>query len=147
MSRDGLLWPWASAIHTRFRTPYISSIVVGFFVAILAMLFPLNVLDQMTSVGTLLAFMLVSAGVWVMRRTHPNVARPFKTPLVPLVPILAILFSGFLIVTLSPATQIRLVVWLLIGFVIYFSYGKKHSKVQKAIADGTAAAPGSSMAD
>ncbi|HYM78706.1 MAG TPA: amino acid permease [Candidatus Dormibacteraeota bacterium] len=147
MSRDGLLWPWASAIHTRFRTPYISSIVVGFFVAILAMLFPLNVLDQMTSVGTLLAFMLVSAGVWVMRRTHPNVNRPFKTPLVPLVPILAILFSGFLIVTLSPATQIRLVVWLLVGFVIYFSYGKKHSKVQKAIADGTAVGPGPSKAD
>ena len=147
MSRDGLLWPWASAIHSRFRTPYISSIVVGFFVAILAMLFPLSVLDQMTSVGTLLAFVLVSAGVWVMRRTHPDVPRPFKTPLVPLVPILAILFSGFLIVTLSPATQIRLVVWLLIGFVIYFSYGRKHSKVQKALDDAAAGAPARSMAD
>jgi basic amino acid/polyamine antiporter, APA family len=135
MSRDGLLWPWASAIHSRFRTPYISSIVVGFFVAILAMLFPLSILDQMTSVGTLLAFVLVSAGVWVMRRTHPEVNRPFKTPLVPLVPILAILFSTTLIVTLSPATQIRLIVWLLIGFVIYFSYGRKHSKVQKALAN------------
>ncbi len=147
MSRDGLLWPWASAIHSRFRTPYISSIVVGFFVAILAMLFPLSILDQMTSVGTLLAFVLVSAGVWVMRKTHPDLNRPFRTPLVPLVPILAILFSGFLIVTLSPATQIRLVVWLLIGFVIYFSYGRKHSKVQKAIADGAASAPARSMAD
>ena len=141
MSRDGLLWPWASAIHPRFRTPYISSIVVGVFVAILAMLFPLSVLDQMTSVGTLLAFVLVSAGVWVMRRTHPDVPRPFKTPLVPLVPILAILFSTVLIVTLSPATQVRLVVWLLIGFVIYFSYGRKHSKVQKSIGNG---APGAS---
>jgi len=69
MSKDGLLWPWASAIHPKFRTPYISSIVVGFFVAILATLVPLNVLDEMTSVGTLLAFVLVSAGVWVMRRT------------------------------------------------------------------------------
>jgi APA family basic amino acid/polyamine antiporter len=141
MSRDGLLWPWASAIHSRFRTPYISSIVVGVFVAILAMLFPLSVLDQMTSVGTLLAFVLVSAGVWVMRRTHPNVPRPFKTPLVPLVPILAILFSGFLIVTLSPATQIRLIVWLLIGFVIYFSYGRKHSKVQKSLDNAAPGAP------
>jgi len=141
MSRDGLLWPWASAIHSRFRTPYISSIVVGVFVAILAMLFPLSVLDQMTSVGTLLAFVLVSAGVWVMRRTHPDVPRPFKTPLVPLVPILAILFSGFLIVTLSPATQIRLIVWLLIGFVIYFSYGRKHSKVQKSLDNGAPGAP------
>ncbi len=133
MSRDGLLWPWASKIHTRFRTPYISSIVVGFFVAILAMLLPLNVLDQMTSIGTLLAFVLVSAGVWVMRRTHPDVVRPFRTPWVPLVPILAILFSGALIVTLPRATQIRLVVWLIVGLVIYFTYGKKHSKVQQAI--------------
>jgi basic amino acid/polyamine antiporter, APA family len=147
MSRDGLLWPWASKIHPRFRTPYISSIVVGFFVALLAMLVPLNVLDQMTSIGTLLAFVLVSAGVWVMRKTHPELNRPFKTPLVPLVPILAILFSMSLIVTLSPATQLRLVVWLVIGLGIYFSYGRKHSKVQKAIPDGAAAAPAGSMAD
>ncbi|MGH9496059.1 MAG: amino acid permease, partial [Candidatus Sulfotelmatobacter sp.] len=130
MSRDGLLWPWACKIHPRFRTPYLSSIVVGFFVAVLATIIPLSILDEMTSVGTLLAFMLVSAGVWVMRRTHPDLTRPFKTPMVPLVPILSILFSGTLIVTLSPATQIRLVVWLLIGLVIYFTYGRKHSKVQ-----------------
>ena len=130
MSHDGLLWPWASKIHTRFRTPYISSIVVGFFVAIIAMILPLSVLDQMTSVGTLLAFVLVSAGVWVMRRTHPDVARPFRTPWVPVTPILAILFSGALIITLPTATQIRLVVWLIIGLFIYFFYGRKHSKVQ-----------------
>jgi basic amino acid/polyamine antiporter, APA family len=138
MSRDGLLWPWASKIHPRFRTPYLSSIVVGFFVAILAMLLPLNVLDQMTSIGTLLAFVLVSAGVWVMRRTHPDLNRPFRTPWVPAVPILAILFSGALIVTLPTATQIRLVVWLLVGLVIYFSYGRKHSKVQNAATNGNA---------
>ena len=133
MSHDGLLWPWASKIHTRFRTPYISSIVVGFFVAIIAMLLPLSVLDQMTSVGTLLAFMLVSAGVWVMRRTHPDVNRPFRTPWVPAVPILAILFSGSLIVTLPTATQVRLIVWLIIGLFIYFFYGRKHSKVQSRL--------------
>ena len=106
-------------------------IVVGFFVAILATLVPLNVLDEMTSVGTLLAFVLVSAGVWVMRRTHPELNRPFKTPMVPLVPILAIGFSMLLIVGLSWMTQVRLVVWLIIGLAIYFTYGKKHSKVQK----------------
>ena len=83
---------------TWYCTPYISSIVVGFFVAILATLVPLNVLDEMTSVGTLLAFVLVSAGVWVMRRTHPELNRPFKTPMVPLVPILAIGFSLLLII-------------------------------------------------
>ncbi len=147
MSRDGLLWPWASAIHSRFRTPYISSIVVGFFVAIIAMLLPLSVLDQMTSVGTLLAFVLVSAGVWVMRRTHPEVHRAFRTPWVPVVPILAILFSGALIITLPTATQIRLVVWLIIGLVLYFSYGRKHSKVQQALAKGVPKQPAGSMAD
>jgi basic amino acid/polyamine antiporter, APA family len=131
MSRDGLLWPWASKIHSRFRTPYISSIVVGIFVAILAMLVPLHVLDEMTSVGTLLAFVLVSAGVWVMRRSHPELKRPFKCPLVPLVPILSILSSGILIIGLSPATQARLIIWLIIGLAIYFTYGRKHSKVQQ----------------
>ena len=147
MSRDGLLWPWASKIHPRFRTPYISSIVVGLFVAVLATLVPLNVLDEMTSVGTLLAFVLVSAGVWVMRRTHPELNRPFRTPMVPLVPILAILFSGALIIGLSPMTQLRLVVWLVIGLAIYFTYGKKHSKVQNAIASAALVAPARSMAD
>lgn len=130
MSRDGLLWPWASKIHPRFRTPYISSIVVGIFVAILATLLPLRILDEMTSVGTLLAFVLVSAGVWVMRKTHPELPRPFKTPLVPLVPILAIVFCGALIYGLSPATKWRLVVWLVIGLIIYFTYSVKHSKVR-----------------
>jgi basic amino acid/polyamine antiporter, APA family len=147
MSRDGLLWPWASKIHPRFRTPYISSIVVGFFVAILATLFPLSILDQMTSIGTLLAFVLVSAGVWVMRRTHPNLNRPFRTPWVPVVPILAILFSTSLIVTLSRATQIRLIAWLLVGFIIYFSYGRKHSKVQALKAGETEPTRAHSMAD
>ncbi|MBV8478442.1 MAG: amino acid permease, partial [Acidobacteria bacterium] len=147
MSHDGLLWPWASKIHPRFRTPYISSIVVGFFVALLAMLIPLNILDEMTSVGTLLAFVLVSAGVWVMRRTHPHLERPFKTPLVPVVPILAILFSGALIVGLAWETQVRLVVWLVIGLIIYFSYGRKHSKVQMMNAVERQPKPAPSMAD
>ncbi len=137
MSRDGLLWPWAGKIHHRFRTPYLSSIVVGIFVAILATVIPLNVLDEMTSVGTLLAFVLVSAGVWVMRKTHPELNRPFRTPMVPLVPILSILFSGALIIFLSPATQIRLVVWLVIGLAIYFSYGVKHSRVQALQSKGS----------
>lgn len=145
MSRDGLLWPWASKIHPRFRTPYLSSIVVGFFVAVLATVVPLGVLDEMTSVGTLLAFMLVSAGVWVLRKKHPELDRPFKTPMVPLVPILAILFSGLLIVGLSYLTLLRLVVWLVIGLVIYFTYGRKHSRVQKLAAEGSKTSP--TMAD
>jgi basic amino acid/polyamine antiporter, APA family len=130
MSRDGLLWPWASKIHPKFRTPYLSSMVVGLFVALLATMVPLNVLDEMTSVGTLLAFILVCIGVWVMRRTHPDLPRAFVTPMVPLVPILGILLSGLLIVSLSYLTQIRLLVWLVIGMVIYFTYGVKHSLVR-----------------
>jgi APA family basic amino acid/polyamine antiporter len=146
MSRDGLLWPWASKIHPRFRTPYLTSIVVGFFVAILATLIPLNVLDEMTSVGTLLAFVLVSAGVLVMRKTHPDVPRPFRTPWVPVTPILAIVLSGALIYGLSPETKWRLVIWLIIGLFIYFFYGKRHSKVQALnAAKETKTAP--SMAD
>ena len=147
MSRDGLLWPWASKIHPRFRTPYLNSIVVGFFVAVLATLIPLSILDEMTSVGTLLAFVLVSAGVWVMRKKHPHVNRPFKTPMVPLVPILAIVFSRVLIVSLSGWTLLRLVVWLVIGLVIYFTYGRKHSKVQLANRAALNTKPTPSMAD
>jgi APA family basic amino acid/polyamine antiporter len=147
MSRDGLLWPWASKVHPRFRTPYLSSIVVGFFVAVLATLVPLSVLDEMTSVGTLLAFVLVSAGVWVMRRSHPHVNRPFKTPMVPLVPILSILFSSVLIISLSGWTLLRLVVWLAIGLVIYFTYSRKHSKVQLASQASLNVKPTPSMAD
>lgn len=147
MSRDGLLWPWASKIHRRFRTPYLNSIVVGIFVAVLATLVPLSILDEMTSIGTLLAFMLVSAGVWIMRKTHPEVPRPFKTPLVPLVPILAIVLSGWLIYGLSPATKWRLVVWLVIGLVIYFTYGRKHSKVQIMKRASEEAKPAPTMAD
>ena len=145
MSRDGLLWPWASKVHPRFQTPWISSIVVGLFVALLATFVPLSVLDEMTSIGTLLAFVLVSAGVWVMRKKHPELHRPFKTPMVPLVPILAILFSGALIIGLSPLTQLRLVVWLIIGLVIYFTYGRKHSHlaIRQAAATGKIESRGS----
>src|SRR5438477_1546461 len=147
MSRDGLLWPWASKIHSRFRTPYLSSIVVGVFVAILATLIPLNVLDEMTSVGTLLAFIIVCAGVMILRKRRPELARPFKTPWMPFTPILSILFSGTLIVSLSYWTQLRLLVWLVIGLAIYFSYGRKHSKVQALNIAASEPKPTPTMAD
>lgn len=147
MSKDGLLWPWAAKIHPRFRTPYLTSIVVGFCVAILATLLPLRILDEMTSVGTLLAFVLVSAGVIVMRRTHPGVPRPFKTPWVPLIPILSILASGTLIISLSYWTQLRLVGWLIIGLIIYFTYSRKHSKVQITKREAPEPRPAPTMAD
>jgi APA family basic amino acid/polyamine antiporter len=134
MSRDGLLPKWAGAVHPRFRTPWLSSIVVGVFVAFLPAILPIGVLNEMTSIGTLLAFVIVCAGVWVLRVRRPDLHRPFKTPFVPLVPILGIISSLILMIFLPLATWIRLVIWLIIGMAIYLTYGRKHSKVQQYLA-------------
>jgi APA family basic amino acid/polyamine antiporter len=129
-----LLPAWAGAVHPRFRTPWISSIVVGFFVSFLPAILPIGVLDEMTSIGTLLAFTIVCAGVWVLRKRSPHLHRPFKTPLVPLVPILGIVSALALMAFLPLATWIRLIVWLIIGMGIYLLYGRKHSRVQQYLA-------------
>jgi basic amino acid/polyamine antiporter, APA family len=131
MSRDGLLPEWAGRVHRRFRTPYISSITVGLFVAIFASVIPIGILGELVSIGTLLAFVIVCAGVWVLRRKQPELPRPFKTPLVPLVPILGILISFALMAALPISTWTRLVVWLVIGLAIYFGYGRHHSRVAR----------------
>jgi APA family basic amino acid/polyamine antiporter len=120
-----------SAVHTRFRTPWISSLTVGVFVAALAASLPINVLDEMVSIGTLLAFVIVCSGVWVIRRRDPNLVRPFKTPWVPFVPIMGIIISLAMMVSLTGLTWIRLAIWLVIGMFIYFGYGRHHSKVQQ----------------
>jgi len=137
MSKDGLLWPWASAIHPRFRTPWISTIVVGVIVAFLPATLPIDKLSQLVNMGTLLAFTIVCAGVWILRVRQPNLERPFRTPLVPLVPLLGMVGSLYLMVSLPLLTWIVLVVWLIIGLVIYFGYSVKHSKVQKLSAAET----------
>jgi APA family basic amino acid/polyamine antiporter len=130
MSRDGLLPEWAGRVHPRFRTPWISSIVVGFFVAIIAGVLPIGVLSQLTSIGTLLAFVIVCAGVWVLRVKRPDLHRPFKTPMVPLVPILGIGISLGLMLSLPWSTWLRLIVWLILGMAIYFGYGRAHSRLR-----------------
>lgn len=130
MAHDGLLWQWAGKIHHRFRTPWISSIVIGIFVALFAALIPVGILGELVSIGTLLAFVIVCAGVWVLRVTRPELHRPFKTPWVPFVPIMGILISGFMMVSLPLGTWIRLIIWLIIGMIIYFTYSIKHSRVQ-----------------
>ncbi len=132
MSHDGLLPRWAGAIHPRFRTPWISTSIVGAFVAIFAALIPIDVLGELVSIGTLLAFVIVCAGVWVLRRKSPDLHRPFRTPWVPLVPILGIVVSLILMASLPLSTWLRLIVWLIVGLVLYFTYGKKHSRVQVA---------------
>jgi basic amino acid/polyamine antiporter, APA family len=131
MSRDGLLGPWAGKVHPRFRTPYLSTIYVGIIVALITGTFPIQILGELVNIGTLLAFVLVCVGVLVLRRKRPDLDRPFRTPLVPLVPILGILSCLGLMATLPGDTWIRLLVWLLIGFVIYFGYSRKHSVLQR----------------
>ena len=131
MSRDGLIGPWAGKVHPRFRTPYLSTIYVGVIVAFITATFPIQILGELVNIGTLLAFVLVCIGVWVLRRKRPDLDRPFKTPLVPLVPILGVLACLGLMATLPGDTWLRLLVWLAIGFVIYFGYGRKHSRLQR----------------
>jgi APA family basic amino acid/polyamine antiporter len=138
MSRDGLLWKWAGKIHPKFRTPWISNIVVGLVVAFLPAVLPISKLSELVNMGTLLAFAIVCAGVWILRRRSPELVRPFKTPLVPLVPILGILSSLYLIWTLPTLTKEVVVAWLVVGLVIYFTYSVKHSKVQKMLQRGAA---------
>jgi APA family basic amino acid/polyamine antiporter len=131
MANDGLLWKWAGEIHPKFRTPWKSTLVVGILVAFTGSLVPIGDLGEMVSIGTLMAFVIVCAGIWVMRNKRPDVNRPFRTPWVPFVPIMGILISLAMMLGLNGKTWIRLVVWLVIGMVIYFTYGRHHSKVQQ----------------
>jgi basic amino acid/polyamine antiporter, APA family len=131
MSRDGLLPKWASEIHPRFRTPWISTIAVGVVVAILPAVLPVDRLAELVNIGTLLAFTIVCAGVWILRVRHPDLHRPFRTPLVPLVPILGILSALYLMFNLPLITWLVMIGWLIVGLFIYFGYSVRHSKVQR----------------
>jgi basic amino acid/polyamine antiporter, APA family len=131
IARDGLL-PRAffGAVHPRFRTPWKSTLVTGVFVGALAAFLPIDVLLTLVNMGTLLAFVIVCAAVLVMRRTHPEAERPFRAPLVPLVPILGIASCLLLMFSLPSENWIRLVVWLVIGLGVYFGYGRHHSVIR-----------------
>jgi len=130
MSRDGLLPPLFSSVHPKFRTPWRCNLVLMLFVGLFAAFAPISVVGKMTSIGTLFAFVIVCGGILIMRRTQPFVRRPFKTPLVPLVPVLGILTNLFLMSGLGWSNWARLVVWLVIGLAIYFGYSRRHSIVQ-----------------
>jgi basic amino acid/polyamine antiporter, APA family len=129
MSRDGLLPATFSKVHPNFHTPYKCNLVFMIFVSLFSGFLPISQLGNMTSIGTLLAFVIVCVGIVVMRKTNPNLPRPYRTPLVPLVPILGVIVCLAMMVSLDVQTWIRLVVWLLIGFVIYFGYSRHHSKL------------------
>ncbi|MFP5235390.1 MAG: amino acid permease [Acidobacteriota bacterium] len=135
MSNDGLLPSWVGKIHPRFRTPYKTSIVVGVFAATLAAVLPITLLGELVSLGTLLAFTIVSLGVWVMRVRHPEMHRPFRTPLVPIVPICGMLVALALMFSLDRPAWVGFGSWLVFGLFIYFGYSRKHSKVQRRLAE------------
>lgn len=129
IARDGLLPPAFSRVHPRFKTPYIPTILTGIAVAIAAALLPIQDIAELVNIGTLFAFVLVCLGLWILRHVEPDLRRPFRTPLVPLVPILGALFCGYLMSSLPLVTWYRFFIWMAIGLVIYFSYGRFHSRV------------------
>jgi APA family basic amino acid/polyamine antiporter len=130
ISKDGLLPKMFSDVHTKFKTPYKSNIILCIFIGLFAAFVPMNVVGEMTSIGTLLAFLMVCVGILILRKTNPEAKRPFKVPLVPLIPILGILTCIAMMVFLPWETWVRLAVWLVIGLAIYFGYGKKKSKLR-----------------
>jgi APA family basic amino acid/polyamine antiporter len=131
MSKDGLLPPIFSKVHPRFKTPYISTIITGSVAVVLAGMLPIGILGELVSIGTLLAFVIVCIGVIFLRYKKPDLHRPFRTPWVPFVPVLGALICLAQMLSLPLDTWARLIIWLLIGFVIYFTYGIKHSKLRK----------------
>ena len=132
MAKDGLLPPIFSRLHPKFNTPAQSSLLLGAFIALFAGFVPIAVVGEMTSIGTLLAFVMVCLGVLIMRRTNPDAPRPFRTPWVPVVPILGIVVCLVMMVSLPWETWLRLIVWLALGMIIYYGYGRKHSKLRLA---------------
>lgn len=133
MAKDGLLPPVFSQVHATFQTPFKSSVLLGLFISLFAGFVPIAVVGEMTSIGTLLAFVMVCLGVLIMRKREPNAPRSFRTPWVPLVPILGILTCLVMMVSLPVDTWIRLFVWLALGLAIYYGYGRKHSKLRQAL--------------
>ena len=132
MSRDGLLPAVFSKVHPTFRTPYVATIITGLVASLVAGFFPIRLLGELVSIGTLLAFVIVCGGILVLRHTRPDLPRPFRTPLVPLVPILGILICGYMMYGLPVDTWLRLLIWMAIGLFIYFGYGMSHSRLGRA---------------
>ena len=131
MSRDGLLPPVFSRVHPKFRTPYLATIITGGVAAVIAGLFPIGILGELVSIGTLFAFVIVSAGILALRYSQPDLPRPFRTPFVPVVPILSIAICGYMMLGLPWDTWLRLIIWMALGLAIYFLYGRTHSRASR----------------
>jgi basic amino acid/polyamine antiporter, APA family len=132
MSKDGLLPPVFSKVHPKFKTPYISTIITGSIAMVISGILPIGILGELVSIGTLLAFIIVCISVLVLRKSKPDIKRPFKTPWVPLVPILGASICFIQMIALPLDTWLRLIIWMGIGFLIYFFYGVKHSKIRQS---------------
>ena len=137
MAKDGLLpKSFFAAIHPRFRTPWKGTILAGLLAAIVGSVTPIDAIGKMVNIGTLFAFVIVCIAVIVLRRKDPDRVRPFRTPFVPLVPILGIAFNGYMMIELGAANWIRLIAWMAIGLVVYYFYGRKHSRLQQELSAG-----------
>jgi len=132
MANDGLLPEWARAIHPRFRTPHVTTIVTGVAVSIAAGFTGIATLGNLVSIGTLMAFIIVSIGIIFLRRSRPDLARPFVVPFVPWLPAFSAVVSLVLMASLPWSTWERLIVWMAIGIVMYFAYGSRHSRLRAA---------------
>jgi len=130
MAKDGLLPSWAGRVHPRFRTPHVSTFVTGVLVAVAAGLTPIGTLGNLVSIGTLMAFVIVSIGIIVLRRTRPDLPRPFRVPFVPFLPVLSAVVSFVLMLSLPWATWQRLILWMTIGVAFYFVYGYRKSRLR-----------------
>ncbi len=137
MSKDGLLPAWAAKIHPKFQTPHITTAITGVIVAVLAGFVPIHLLGELVSIGTLFAFVIVGTGIIILRASSPNLKRPFKVPFSPVVPILTVWVSAFLMNNLPLDTWLRLIVWMSIGLVVYFAYSYKHSKLADVAQEGS----------
>jgi APA family basic amino acid/polyamine antiporter len=131
MARDGLLPRFFAAVHPRFCTPWKATMVTGAFVGLTAATLPINVLLRLVNIGTMLAFVIVCGSVWIMRRTHPAAERPFRAPLVPLVPLAGMAACLLLMFSLPGVNWLRLALWLLAGLAVYFCYGRRHSVLSR----------------
>jgi APA family basic amino acid/polyamine antiporter len=134
MANDGLLPKrFFADIHPKFRTPWKNTILVGLLAAVVGSLTPIDDIGKMVNIGTLLAFVIVCVAVVVLRHSDPAQPRPFRTPWVPLIPILGVLFNGYMMYKLGWINWARLIIWLFIGLIVYFTYGQKHSRVQASL--------------
>ncbi len=129
MSKDGLLPKLFAEVHPKFRTPYKCNWVLYVFVGLLGGFLPGDITGNMTNLGTLFAFVLVCIGIWVMRKTNPDHPRPFRAPLIPLVPILGVIFCTAMIISVDPTSKIAAGSWMVIGLVVYFVYARRHSNL------------------